>query len=203
MKHWTERSIGDFLYRITADFVAQLETKIQAESLNKADLAQKLGISKGRVSQILNNPGNLSLKTIIKFARALGMKIAIVAYDDRDQDNERGPINSEIFRICWEDSGKPADFWSLREAKCAATSIATLPHHDLDIQITRVFFVHSSQDSPGLRWNDLLVERQAETIGASLIENLGETFSQLDNIWDLGNVATTAPFSQKFDVTLH
>lgn len=150
MKHWTERSVGDFLYRITADFVAQLETKIQAESLNKSDLAQKLGISKGRVSQILNNPGNLSLKTIIKFARVLGMKIAIVAYDDGDQENERGPINSEIFRICWENSGKPADFWSLHEYACSASTVTLSPAsgHEETLSLPAILNYQTSQ-----RWS--------------------------------------------------
>jgi transcriptional regulator with XRE-family HTH domain len=170
MKHWTERSVNDFLYRITADFVAQLEDKIASKSLNKSELAQKLGISKGRVSQILNNPGNLSLRTIIKFARALGIKIAIVAYDDKDQDNKRGPIDSEIFRICWENSGRPADFWSLKESRCAVTSTATLPVI-LDSQIMTVLL--SSQTSPGLVWNNLFGERQrAATVGSNLGQDL-------------------------------
>jgi len=155
MAHWTERSLEDFLYRIAADFVAQLETKIQAESLNKADLAQMLGISKGRVSQILNNPGNLSLKTIIKFARALGMKIAIVAYDDKDYKNRRGPINSEIFRICWENSGKPTDFWSLKEANCTAITTDKSSEQP-ELQIMRTSLVYTGQTSEAMTGDYLM-----------------------------------------------
>jgi transcriptional regulator with XRE-family HTH domain len=120
MAHWTEKSVDDFLYRIATDFVTQLESKIQMEGLNQGQLAEKLGVSRGRVSQLLNNPGNLTLKMIIKCARALGMKIAIVAYDDNDPDNEQGPINSDIFRMCWENSGRPADFWSLTKPEAVA-----------------------------------------------------------------------------------
>ncbi len=122
MAHWTEGSIDDFLYRIATDFVTQLENTIQAKSLNQAQLAEKLGVSKGRVSQLLNNPGNLTLKMIIKCARAFGMKVAIVAYDDNDHLNERGPVNSEIFRVCWENSGKPIDFWSLPKPRAVAVN---------------------------------------------------------------------------------
>ncbi len=122
MIHWTEKSPDDFLYQIAADFVAQLEEKIQAESWTQAELAHKLGVSKGRVSQILNNPGNLGLRTMIRFTRVLGMKIAIVAYDDKDPENKRGPINSEVFRVCWERSGEPANFWDLQESRYAVTS---------------------------------------------------------------------------------
>jgi transcriptional regulator with XRE-family HTH domain len=124
--HWTERSVNDFLYRIASDFVTQLKQRIQSETVSKAKLAEKLGVSKGRVSQILNNPGNLTLKMIIKCARALGMKVAIVAYDDGDQTNERGPINSEIFRVCWENSGKPIDFWSIAKPQYAVANTALL-----------------------------------------------------------------------------
>lgn len=122
MKHWTERSVDDFLHRIASDFVTQLENKIESEPLSKIKLAEKLGVSKGRVSQILNNPGNLTLRMIIKCARALGMKVAIIAYDDSDKKNERGPVNSEIFRVCWENFGKPLDFWSLEKPRATATS---------------------------------------------------------------------------------
>ncbi len=124
MTHWTERSVDDFLYRIAADFVMQLEKRIESEPLSKTKLAQKLGVTKGRVSQILNNPGNLTLRMIIKCARALGMKVAVVAYDDNDRENELGPVNSEIFRVCWENSGKPVDFWSIEKPRCSAISIA-------------------------------------------------------------------------------
>jgi len=120
MTHWTERSVDDFLYRIATDFVMQLENRIQSKPLTKAQLAQKLGVSKGRVSQILNNPGNLTLKMIIKCARALGMKVAVVAYADNDEKNERGPVNSEIFRVCWENAGKPIDFWALKKPRFVA-----------------------------------------------------------------------------------
>lgn len=119
--HWTERSVKDFLYRIAADFVNQLEKKMESVPLSKADLAGKIGVTKGRVSQILNNPGNLTLEKIIQYARAVGLKIAIVAYDDEDSENKRGPINSEIFNICWENAKKPADFWSLQESHQATT----------------------------------------------------------------------------------
>jgi transcriptional regulator with XRE-family HTH domain len=139
MAHWTERSVDDFLYRVAADFSTQLEKRIQSEPLSKVKLAQKLGVSKGRVSQILNNPGNLTLKMIIKCARALGMKVAIVPYDDGDSNNERGPINSEIFRVCWENAGKPIDFWSLEKPQSVAVTadvMATLPN-------TRQLYYHS------------------------------------------------------------
>lgn len=113
--HWTARNIEAFIQRITFDFIAQLEQRLGALPMNQAELAQKLEVSEGAVSQILNNPPNLTLKTIVKYARALGLKVAIVAYDDNDPNNDEGPVGSEIFSSCWERANKPRDHWSLEK----------------------------------------------------------------------------------------
>jgi len=110
-KHWTEKSIEDFMYRLGADFVSQIERLLGTET--KASLAKKLGVSAGRISQVLNNPGNLRLKTMIEYARALGLKISVVTYNDNDPDNVNGPVDAEIFEQCWMRCGKPLDFYAL------------------------------------------------------------------------------------------
>jgi len=114
--HWTERSIEDYHFRIASDFISQLEEKMEDDGISQVELAKLTGLSKGRISQVINNPGNITVKIIVKFARALGLKVSLLAYNDGDPGNTRGPINSEIFRICWENSGKPLDFWSVQEA---------------------------------------------------------------------------------------
>ncbi len=113
--HWTAGSSKAFIHAIAFDFIAQLQERMEKLPLSQAELAQKLGVTEGAVSKVLNKPENLTMKTMVNYARATGMKVAIVAYDDGDEQNERGPINSEIFSICWKDAGKPRDFWSLRD----------------------------------------------------------------------------------------
>jgi transcriptional regulator with XRE-family HTH domain len=115
MSHWTEKTYKDFLYRITDDFIVQLEDKMEALNISQDEFANKLGVTKGRVSQIINNPGNMTLKKIVEYARTLGMKVSVVAYDDDDADNINGPINSEVFKICWEKSGSPKDLWAFEK----------------------------------------------------------------------------------------
>ena len=105
--HWTANSNADFQYRIAMDFVVQLEKKMDAERINQKELARRLGVSVGRVSQVLNDQGRLNLKSIVHYARALGMKAAVIAYDDNDPLNIHGPVNSEIFSMCWHRSGCP------------------------------------------------------------------------------------------------
>lgn len=123
--HWTEQSIGDFLYRIASDFIEQLEKKMETKKLSQDDLAKRMGLTKGYISQVLNHPGNLTLGNIIRFSRALGMKASVVAYDDNDPDNRRGPIDSDIFRICWEKAGKPLDFWAFSDKETHAIATTT------------------------------------------------------------------------------
>jgi transcriptional regulator with XRE-family HTH domain len=124
-KHWTESSVDDFVYRISSDFVLQLETKIEKGDVSQKELACRLNVSDGRVSQVLNNPGNLTLKKVVEYARALGMKVAIVAYEDGDPENNKGPINSEIFNRCWKKVGSPEDFFAL------SSPIVTAPLADI------------------------------------------------------------------------
>jgi hypothetical protein len=49
------------------------------------------------------------------------MKVAVVAYDDGDPSNEKGPINSEIFSVCWSQCGRPRDFFDLQEYTTATS----------------------------------------------------------------------------------
>jgi len=50
-------------------------------------------------------------------ARALGLKVTVVAYRD---PREVGPVPPDIFRQCWEALGSPKDFFELQEklAEC-------------------------------------------------------------------------------------
>jgi transcriptional regulator with XRE-family HTH domain len=113
LNHWTARSTSAFVFRISSDFVAQLQSKLEAEGTTHSELAKRIGVTLGRVSQVLNDPGNLTLKGTVRFARALGMKVAVVAYDDGDSINRKGPVSPEIFHACWNLAGAPRDFFEL------------------------------------------------------------------------------------------
>jgi transcriptional regulator with XRE-family HTH domain len=114
-KNWTAESDAAFVHKVAFDFIAQVEKKMKSAGVTQVKLANILGISEGAVSKMLNNPQNLTLKTIAKYSKALGIKAAIVAYDDGDPANSAGLVASEIFAMCWEQFGKPRDVWSVRE----------------------------------------------------------------------------------------
>lgn len=113
LKHWTSRGTADFVYRIASDFVAQLEMKLESEGTTQKELADRLKLSVGRVSQVLNDPGNLTIKNTVRFAQALGMKVALVAYEDGDPTNACGPVSSEVFTASWKRVGRPRDLYQV------------------------------------------------------------------------------------------
>ena len=113
-QHWTNKSYTDFAYRIASDFTAQIEMKLEALRMERKDYAKLIGVKPSRVSQILNDPGNLGLVSMVHYARVLGMKVAIVAYEDGDLNNSTGPINSQVFYESWRRVGMPRDFYDLR-----------------------------------------------------------------------------------------
>jgi hypothetical protein len=137
--HWTAESTDAFVNRLSFDFITQLAKRMESLLLNQAGLAKRLRLTTGRVSQILNNPGNLTLSKMVEYARAVGMKITVVAYDDGDPHNERGPVNSEIFNICWENRGKPLDFTAFqKEAPTAFTAAGVVKSRNGVYQYSRV-----------------------------------------------------------------
>ena len=111
-KHWTAESIDNFVYRVSSDFISQLEVKIENGEISKSELATRLERTPGRVSQLFD-PGNISIRSAVRLARAMHMKVALVAYDDNDPGNHNGPVNSDLFYRCWKHMGAPNTFFEL------------------------------------------------------------------------------------------
>jgi hypothetical protein len=108
-QHWTSHSLKDFAFWIASDFTAQIESIMEVKPMDNSELAEALDLSPSRVSQVLNNPGNLTLGNSVRFALGIGRKVALVVYDDDDPDNERGPISASVFEECWRRLGKPTE----------------------------------------------------------------------------------------------
>ncbi len=120
-QHWTSESVEDFTFRIASDFLAQVETKIENGEVSRTELAARLRRTVGRVSQLFS-PGNTTIKSAVRLTRAAGMKVALIAYDDNDPENQNGPINSEIFYRCWKHLGSPKTFFELGHIVAAASN---------------------------------------------------------------------------------
>lgn len=124
-KHWTSESLADFGFFVASDFVTQIQSKLSSEDLSQADLAERVGVTEGRISQIFNTPGNMTLNTMIQYARSLDLKLTVMVYDDGDRDFQRGPVLSDVFHSCWTSLGKPLDNWEFEEK--AQTHLISAP----------------------------------------------------------------------------
>ncbi len=58
---------------------------LEEEAISKKELAERLGKSKGFVSQLLNGGRNLTLRTLADILHALGYKLALSPYKEAGQ----------------------------------------------------------------------------------------------------------------------
>ncbi len=114
MPHYTSENYEAFTERITLEFIGQIAQRLEQCKMSQTDLAKTLNVSESEVSQVLNlNRTNLTLKTMVRYASAVGMKPAVVAYDDGDPKNGKGPVGSQVFNFAWEAVGKPRNLQSI------------------------------------------------------------------------------------------
>jgi hypothetical protein len=132
-EHWTSSSLKDFAFWIASDFTAQIETIMETKPMDNKELADAIDVSPSRVSQVLNNPGNLTLGNTVKFGRGVGYKVALILYNDGDPENKRGPISAAVFEQCWRKLGKPTEMQPESPAEAAillfkkpAANVATI-----------------------------------------------------------------------------
>lgn len=64
---------------LAAQVVDVLRKALDASGMDQKELASKLGVSEGRVSQVLNSDGNLRVAAVARYLRALGYEASITA----------------------------------------------------------------------------------------------------------------------------
>ena len=62
---------------------------LEQEKISRKELADRLGKSKGFVSQLLNGGRNLTLRTVADILHALGYKVTLTPYKESEQKQER------------------------------------------------------------------------------------------------------------------
>ncbi|MBW8002510.1 MAG: helix-turn-helix transcriptional regulator [Planctomycetes bacterium] len=84
----------------TTELIAELMEK---KNIRKSDLAQKLGRSKGYVTQLLNGRANMTLRTISDVMWALESGLAVHAYSlsfEKNYEVEKAYDLSNIGTVC-------------------------------------------------------------------------------------------------------
>jgi transcriptional regulator with XRE-family HTH domain len=114
-KHWTSNSVEDYRFSVGFNFCESILTRMHEKHMSQKKFAKRLGVTEGRVSQILNHPGNMTLSSMIKWAKVVGMKVSVLAYNDGDPKNLKGPIPEYVFIKCWELNKKPSTMFDLTE----------------------------------------------------------------------------------------
>src|SRR5579864_1803914 len=115
VQHWTASSPLRMVHAISGDFVAQLETRIEEiPGFTHGDLAKRISVSLSRVSQVMNSPGNLTIKNTIVYANGVGGNVALVVYP-MDPHSNGAPISGDVFRACWEIAGRPRNMFDIQD----------------------------------------------------------------------------------------
>jgi len=89
-----------WLTHIQARLYSSLEEYMHENNLNRSELAKKLGVSKGYVSQILNGNFDHRLSKFIELSLAIG-KVPQIHFENLDQvleDDERSVLYEDDMR---------------------------------------------------------------------------------------------------------
>ncbi len=100
-------NVESHLSTITFNAILRLRQELEANNISQAKLAEAISKSPGRVSQVFNPDRPMTLKQMVKVARAMGLKASVVFYDDGDKEDRFGPLNPGIFESCWIECNKP------------------------------------------------------------------------------------------------
>lgn len=73
-----------WMVKIQTQLFAQLENFLTTNKMTRTQFAEKLGVSKGYVSQVLNGDFNHSISKLIELSLAIG-KVPIVHFEDIEQ----------------------------------------------------------------------------------------------------------------------
>jgi len=97
-----------FAHIVSQDLVSQINRHVEASVHTRSQISEFMEVTKARVSQILNSPGNMTIRTMVRVVRVLGLKVTVLVYEDTSIE---GPLDPAVFLACWEKCGKPTD-WS-------------------------------------------------------------------------------------------
>lgn len=63
--------------RVSVDFLAQVNTRMQTLGLSNAELAQRMGTSPAYITRLFRGSANLSVETMVKLARAVDSTLQV------------------------------------------------------------------------------------------------------------------------------
>jgi transcriptional regulator with XRE-family HTH domain len=104
------RSNGYWIAKIQMDLYNQILDYMKKNNLNRTQLAKKLGVTKGYITQVLNGEFNHRLSKLVELSLAIG-RVPKIEYEDLDKfiiDDEIGyiPISWKL----WNNKYEPIEY---------------------------------------------------------------------------------------------
>jgi transcriptional regulator with XRE-family HTH domain len=95
------------LETIQNEIFRQVWAYMEKEDLNQSQLAKRLGVSKGYISQIINGNFNFTLKKLIELATFIGVvpEITFKSLDDIAKENEQAKVIPIDYHVISTQSG--------------------------------------------------------------------------------------------------
>jgi transcriptional regulator with XRE-family HTH domain len=92
-----EDRLEEELARLTAQVTDEITWQMRALGLSRADLAARMGVSPGRVSQVLSGGENITLRTLAGMAAAVSGRFDVQLHRDTDERvaGQARPVNSQ------------------------------------------------------------------------------------------------------------
>jgi transcriptional regulator with XRE-family HTH domain len=81
---WLQRKIRSFAGRVgyeterlILNVNEQIQQNMEDRKVTRADLARELDVTKGYISRLLNNTPNMTLRTLVSIATAVGCRVSV------------------------------------------------------------------------------------------------------------------------------
>ena len=112
-----EARIDEELHGLITQLTNEINWHMRERGLTRADLAARMGVSPGRVSQILGGGENLTLRTLAALATALDARfgIELVSLKAEDTYTSGGTADTEAASSHCPEPALPAADWAPRE----------------------------------------------------------------------------------------
>lgn len=95
------RSQDHWITKIQIDLYQQIETYMKANKLNRTQMAERLGVTKGYISQVLNGDFDHKISKLIELSLAVGL-VPTISYKpieeviEEDKRNAVGRSESDL-----------------------------------------------------------------------------------------------------------
>jgi predicted RNase H-like HicB family nuclease/DNA-binding Xre family transcriptional regulator len=84
---------------INEEIVAQMD----AQNVTRTELAERLDVDKAQVTRMLNGTSNMTLKTLVSVASALGCRVSVPALIRISQSKPKVIVPAYSMRVFWSD----------------------------------------------------------------------------------------------------